>query len=97
MTNNMLGELPEHDFFVVQVAFRGPTLEITYVEEATTTDTAAIVSTLQIDLGEDPDLLAYTDQVQEILNMIIVRGYQKIRDEKRSEVTVQHPLRGEGA
>lgn len=69
------------DYFVMQAAFSPEAVELSFVEEATTSEEAAIVTTIAIAMDEE-DLLLQKNfrQIQDLLNEMVVRGYQIVRD-----------------
>ena len=68
------------DYFAIQATFSGDDVEITFVEDAMTSEDASVISTIRVAIGDDPEFLSYVEKLQTTLNELIVRGYQTIRD-----------------
>jgi hypothetical protein len=75
-----MNDLNDLDYFVVQAAFGDNAIELSFMEDAFTTENVAVMQTIAINVLDDPALARSAHAVQELMNEMIVRGYQLLRD-----------------
>lgn len=78
--------MSELDYYIVQAGFNPDVVELTYAEDALSSESGAIMSTMQIIIeDDDPEMEVLMRDIQEKLNYVVTRGYQKIKDSRVSE------------
>lgn len=73
-------EFKELDYFVLQGQFTPEAVEVTYIDPRYQADDAGIVTTIAMNIEEDPEAIAILRQAQESLNWLVIHATQKIRD-----------------